>query len=164
MALHLEKISNCHVCNSFYSRKQLPTEMSVIVFSINFDTIVIYKKGLVTPYNKIAADTITFLDIFCVKLSKFSSRMSDFIPLPYTQSFCRLTRTSRVKSFSSRQTAFFFFYHTDVTFKSFSKGARAGISSVSSLFTHLRCFQVFELLKVTFFTIIYIDHRLISVC
>ena len=53
---------------------------------------------------------------------------------------------------------------TDVTFKSFSKGASASFSSVSSPFTHLWCFQALQLFKVSFFTIFHIDDRLIPVC
>ena len=64
------------------------------------------KKSLVTPYHKIAADTMTFLDILFVKLSKFSSGVSDFFPLPYKRSLYRLTGTSRAKSSSSCQTDF----------------------------------------------------------
>ena len=80
--------------------------MLTIVFLVDFDTIVIYKKRLVTPYHEIAADTMTFLNILFVELSKFSLGMSDFFPLPYTRSSCRLAGTSRVKSFSSCQTVF----------------------------------------------------------
>ena len=92
--------------NFFYSRKQLLTQMLTIVFLVDFDTIVIYKKRLVTPYHEIAADTMTFLDILFLELSTFSLGMSDFFPLPYTRSSCGLTGTSRVKSFSSCQTVF----------------------------------------------------------
>ena len=92
--------------NFFYSRKQLLTQMSAIGFFVNFDTTVIYKKGLVTPYHEIAVDTMTFMDILFVELSKYSSGISDYFPLPYTRLFCKLTGTSRVKSFSSCQTVF----------------------------------------------------------
>ena len=43
-------------------------QMSAIVFFVNFDTIAIYKKGLLTPYHEIALDTITFFDIWFVNL------------------------------------------------------------------------------------------------
>ena len=79
---------------------------------------------------------------------QFLSGIFNFFPLPYTRSFFSLTATSTVKSFSSCQIVYFFFLdHTDVTFKSFSKGARATFSSVSSRLTHLWCFQVLELFK-----------------
>ena len=81
--------------------------MLAVVFFVNFDTIVIYKKGLVTPNHEIAVDAMTVLDILFVKLSKFSSGISDFFSLSYTQSFCRFVGASRVKSFSSCQTVFF---------------------------------------------------------
>ena len=64
------------------------------------------EKRLVTPYLEIAGNITTFLNILFVELSKFSSGLSDFFPLPNTWSFCRLTGTSRVKSFSSCQTFF----------------------------------------------------------
>ena len=51
-----------------------------------------------------------------------------------------------------------FFDRTYVTFKSFSKGASPGFSSVSSPF------QALELLKASFFTILCIDDLLIPVC
>ena len=54
--------------NSFCIRKQLLMQMSAIVFFVNFDTIAIYKKGLLTPYHEIALDTITFFDIWFVNL------------------------------------------------------------------------------------------------
>ena len=92
---------------------------------------------------------MTVLDILFVKLSEFSSGISDFFSLSYTQSFCRLVGASRVKSFSSCQTVFF--YQTDITFKPFSKGSSAGFSSVSNPFTHLWCFQAFESFNVYFF-------------
>ena len=38
---------------------------------------------LVTPYNEIEVDTMTFFDILFVELSKLSSRISDFFPLPF---------------------------------------------------------------------------------
>ena len=141
--------------NFFYSTKQLLTQMSTIVFFVNFDTVVIYKKGLVTPYHEMTVDTMFFWTSFFVKLSKFLSGIYDFIPLPYTGSFCGLTGTSRVNSF---------FDHTDVAFKSFSKGASAGFSFISSPFTHLWHFPVLELFKVSSFTIFRIDDQLIPVC
>ena len=58
--------------------------MLAIVSFVNFDTIVVYKKGLVTPYHEIAEDTMSFLDTLFVKLSKFLSGISDFFPYPYT--------------------------------------------------------------------------------
>ena len=103
------------------------------------------KKGFVTPYHKIATDTMTFLDILFVEQSKFSSGISDIFLLPYTQLFCRLTGTSRVKSFSSCQTVF------SIIQMLFSNLASEGSSSFSSSFTHLWCFQVLELFKVSFF-------------
>ena len=45
--------------------------MLVTVSFVNFDTIVVYKKGLVKPYHDIAEDTMSFLDTLFVKLSKF---------------------------------------------------------------------------------------------
>ena len=93
------------------------------------------KKSLFPKYHEIAVDTMIFLDILFVELGKFSTRISDFFSFPYTRSFCRLTGTSRVESFSFFQTVYF--YNADVTFKSFSTWASASFSSVSSPFNHL---------------------------
>ena len=95
----LSKYPIIRLSNFFYSTKQLLTQMSTIVFFVNFDTIVIYKKCLVRPYHEMAVDTMTFLDIFFVELSKFLSGIYDFFPLPYTRSFCGLAGSSRVKCF-----------------------------------------------------------------
>ena len=73
--------------NFFGRRKQLLTQTSAIVFFINFDTNVTYKKGFVIPYHKIATDVMTFLVILFVEPSKFSSGISGFFHLPYTRSF-----------------------------------------------------------------------------
>ena len=135
--------------NFFYSRNQLPTQMSAIVFLLTLIPLLFAKKFLVTRFDEIAVDTITFLDILFVNLSKFSSVISDFFPLPYTRSFVRLTVTSRLKSFSSCQTAFL--DHMDASIKYLFKGSSASFSFVSSSFTHLWCFQALELFKVSFF-------------
>ena len=92
--------------NFFYSRKELRTQMLAIVFFVNFDTTVIYKKMVVTPYHEIAADTMTFLDILLVELSKFSSGISDFFFFTIYMIVLQIDRTSRVKTFSSCQTVF----------------------------------------------------------
>ena len=119
-----------------------------MVFVVNFVTIVIYKKVLVKLYHEIAVDTMAFLDILFLKLSKFLSGISDLFLLPHTGSFYRLTGTSRVKSFSTCQTIFS--DHTNLTFKSLSEGASAGFSNILSPFTHLWCFQALELFKFYF--------------
>ena len=46
------------------------------------------------------------LDILLIEISKFPSGISDLFSSTYTRTFCRLTGTSRVKSFSSWQTVF----------------------------------------------------------
>ena len=135
--------------NFFYSRKELCTQMLAIVFFVNFDTTVIYKKMVVTPYHEIAADTMTFLDILLVELSKFSSGISDFFFFYHIHD-----RPADWQDFKSEN--FFilpnrFSNHTDV-------------SSVLSPFPHLWCFQALELLRFLFFTILHIDDQLIHVC
>ena len=89
--------------NKFFNcRKQLFFKMFTIIQFIYFNTIFIHKKNsFVAPYQEIAAETITFLDILFVDANKFSSGTSDFFPFPYTRAFCKLSGTSRVKSFSS---------------------------------------------------------------
>ena len=89
--------------NFFYSRKQLFAQMSTIVFFVNCDTIVIYKKGLVTPYHEIPVNTMNFFYIFLVKQRKFSSGISDFFPLSYTHFFFYLGFLSR--TFTIHRTA-----------------------------------------------------------
>ena len=92
--------------NFFYRRKVLLTRMSAINFFVNFDTIAIYTKNLVTAYHKMVVDIMTFTDILFVELSTFSSEISHFFPLPYRRSFCRMTERSRLKSFSSYKNRF----------------------------------------------------------
>ena len=110
--------------------------MSAIIFFVNFDSIAIYKKkGLVTPCHEMAADTVTFLDIFFVELSKFLSQID---------------KNFRSEIFFTLRNNFS--DHMDVIFKSLSKRASAGgFSSVSGSFIHLWCFQALELFKVSFF-------------
>ena len=129
--------------NFFCSRKQFYKQMSAIVFFVNFGIIFVYKKRVITPYHEIAADTM-FLDILFVELSKFSSGIS-FLYQIHDRSSVEL------QEWNLFQLVKRFFDHANDTFKSFSKGASAGFSSVSSTFTHLWCFQVFELFKVYFF-------------
>ena len=90
----------------FFVQKTKPYTNVGNGFFVNFDTIVIYKKGLFKLYHEIAVDTMAFLGILFVKLSKFLSGISDLFLLPHTGSFYRLTGTSRVKSFSNCQTIF----------------------------------------------------------
>ena len=52
----------------------------------------------------------------------------------------------------------------DFTFKSFAKEASLGFSLASGSFTHFWYFQVPELFKVSFFTILPTDDQLIPVC
>ena len=146
--------------NFFYSRKNSLRKRRQQFSLLTLIPLLFTKKVLVTPYHEIAADTMTFWT--SAQPSKFTSGISDFFSLPHTRSFCRLTRISRVKSFSSSQTVFL--DHTDVTFESFSKEVRAVFSFVSSPFTHLWYCQALELFKVSFFTILLIDDRLIPVC
>ena len=120
------------------------------------------KKVLVTPYHEIAADTMTFLDILFVELSKFSSRTSDFFPLPRTRSFCRLTGISIVKSFSPYQTVFL------VIRMLLSNLSLREPLWVSHLFRvrSLICvvFKCLNCLRFLFFTIFRTNDRLILVC
>lgn len=88
------------------SNQQLLKLMSAIVFFAKFDTVVVYRKGFVKSYHESAADSITFLDMLFLKLSRFSSGIPDFFSLLYTRSLSRLTENSRVKFFSSSETVF----------------------------------------------------------
>ena len=100
--------------------------MFTIIFSIYFSIIFIHKKknGFVAPYQEIAAESVTFLDILFVEANKFSSGTSDYFPFPYTLAFCKLTGTSRVKSFSSCHT---FFSIMRVLRSNFSANAMLGV-------------------------------------
>ena len=88
------------------SNQQLLQLMSAIVCFAKFDTVFVYRKGLVTPCHESAAGSITFLDMFLVKLSIFSSGIPDFFSLLYIRLFSGLTENSRVNFFSSSQTVF----------------------------------------------------------
>ena len=76
------------------------------------------------PYQEIAAESVTFLDILFVEANKFSSGTSDYFLFPYTLAFCKLTGTSRVKSFSSCHT---FFSIMRVLRSNFSANAMLGV-------------------------------------
>ena len=60
--------------------------MFTIIFSIYFSIIFIHKKknGFVAPYQEIAAETMTFLDVLFVDANQFLSGTSDFFLFPYT--------------------------------------------------------------------------------
>ena len=92
--------------------------MFTIILFIYFISFSFTKTGFVAPNQEIAEVAITFLDILFVDANKFSSGTSNFFLFPYTWSFCKLTGTSRVKSFSSCHTVFF--NHAGIVFKLFS--------------------------------------------
>ena len=105
---------------------------------------------------------MTFLVILFVEPSKFSSGISGFFHLPYTRSFYRLTRTSRVKSFSSWQTVF------SITRMLLSNLSPRQPVPVSLLFRVLSliygAFKRKKCLRFLYFAILRIDKRLIPVC
>ena len=160
MVLHLEQIYNITLNNFF--RSSYLTQMSAIIFFVNFDTILLTRKGLIRPCHEIEVDTVNFLDIFFVELSKFSSGISVSFSLPYTPSFCRLTRISRMKSFSSCQTVFFIMQML-LSNLSVREPARVFLFYFESFFTH-GGFKPLNCLRSFFFTILRIDYRLIPVC
>ena len=100
MVLHLEQIYNITLNNFFHSSDL--TQMSAIVFFVNFDTILLAKKGLIRPCHEIEVDTVNFLDIFFVELSKLCLTIYTIV-LQIDKNF----KISRMKSFSSCQTVFF---------------------------------------------------------
>ena len=122
-----------------YSRKELLTQMLPIV-----------GYTMVIPCREIKVDTMTFLDIWFIELSKFSSRKSDFFFFTRYATVLEIYRKFESEIFFVLPNHFF--DHTDVTFKYFSKGGSVAFSSVSSPLTHLWCFQALELLKVLFFS------------
>ena len=149
--------------NFFYSRENSSRKFQQLFSLLTSIPFLFTKKSLITPYSVIVADSMTFLDILFVKLSKFSSGMSDFFPLPYTRSVCGLTETSKVKPFSSCQTIFLIIWML-LSNLSLRKPARVSLLFRVSSFTHLWCFQALELFKVYFFTILCSDDRLVPVC
>ena len=105
---------------------------------------------------------MTFLDIMFVELSKFSSGISDFFPLAYVRSFCRLTGRSGEKFFSSCQTIFSIIRML-LSDLSLREPARVSLlfrlpSLICGVFKHWNC------LRFLFFTILRIEYRLIPVC
>ena len=136
--------------NFFYSRKELLTQMPAIVFFVNFDTIVIYKKRLLHHTMKLQQiqwlfwtscllNYVNFHQGYLISFFFFyhiHDRPADWQELQEWNFFILPNR---------------FFDHTDV-------------SSVSSPFPHLWCFQAPELLRFLFFTILHIDDQLIHVC
>lgn len=128
--------------NFFGRRKQLLTQTSAIVFFINFDTNVTYKKGFVIPYHKIAADVMTFLVILFVEPSKFSSGISGFF-LYYIRD--RSADWQELKGWN-------IFHHAKLFFRSYrfsnlSLREPEGLCSVLSTSTHFCCFQALEQFK-----------------
>ena len=102
---------------------------------------------------------MTFLDILFVELSKFSSGISDFFPLPYTQLFWNRNFKSEIFSILPNR----FFDHTDFTFKSFFKGASAGFSFALTPFIICGVFKRLNCSRLFFSTIFRIDDRMIPV-
>ena len=136
--------------------------MFTIILFIYFNTIFILKKGFEAPYQEIAAETLTFFEILFVDANKFSSGTSDFFPFPYTRSVCKLTGTSRVKSFSS--------YHTVL---SIMRVLRSNFSANAMVWAHLLLrhpsfisgiFTLLKWRKFLLFIVLLIDERLIPVC
>ena len=98
-----------------------------------------------------------------VELSKCSSGISDFIPLPCTL-HDRFADWQELQEWNFFDLAKPFFRSYGCFFKFFSKGFSAGFSTVSSPFTHLWYFQALELFKIYFLTTLCIDDRMIPVC
>ena len=73
------------------------------------------KNGFVVPYQDIAAETITFLDISFADANKFSSRTSDFFLCSYTRSFNR-----NIKGKIFFILPYYFFNHAGIALKLFS--------------------------------------------
>ena len=88
--------------------------------------------------------------------------MSGFFHLPNKRSFCRLTRTSRVKSFSSCQTVFPIVWMLISNYSLREPERDSLLFRVPSLICGV--FKHFNYLKFLFFPILSIDDRLILVC
>ena len=88
------------------------------------------------------------LDILFIEISKFPPGISDLFSLTYRRTFCRLTGTSRVKSFSSWQTVFSIIR---MLISNLSLKEPARFLFFPSVFSHLRFFQALELFKVSVF-------------
>ena len=112
---------------------------------------------------KIRANTMTFMDIcnkYTCQTKYIFIRDIWFLFLFLTvYTFFRLTGTFLVVFILANHffcccccccCCCFVFDHRDVTFKSFSKGASASFSFISSPFSHLWCFLALELFKVSF--------------
>ena len=131
--------------NFFCSRKQLLKEMS---FSFNFDIIATYKEQVWLHHTM---KLRWILRIFWTSyLSSYVNFLQGYLFLSFTIYSIVLQIDKNCKSEIFLILLNQFFDHTDVTFKSFSKGASAGSSLILSPFTHLRCFQALELFKVSF--------------
>ena len=77
-----------------------------IILRIYFDTIFIHKKRFRGALPRYCSGNDNFFDILFEEANKFSSGTSDFFLFTYTQLFCKITGTSRVKYFSSYHTVF----------------------------------------------------------
>ena len=145
--------------NFFYSRKQLLTRMLKIVSLLTSIPLLFTKKGLVTPCDQIAVDTMTFLDNFFVKLSKFSS---GFLSFTICTIVLQIDRNFKNEIFSSCQTVFSIIRMLLLNL-SLTEPARVSLMfQVPSLICCV--FQCLNYLRYIFFTILYIDDKLIPVC
>ena len=155
MVLHLEQIYNITLNNFF--RSSYLTQMSAIIFFVNFDTILLTRKGLIRPCHEIEVDTVNFLDIFFVELSKLCLTIYTIV-LQIDKNF----KISRMKSFSSCQTVFFIIQML-LSNLSVREPALVFLCYFESFFTH-GGFKPLNCLRSFFFTILRIDYRLIPVC
>ena len=120
------------------------------------------KKGFIVPYHAKQAETITFMDCLFVRWKRHLLSTSLLLPCTYTQLFCGLRGTSKVKSFSSHQTHLSMFLKFMLIRSAKAPALSVLLSHVPSLicwvFKHLNCFKPF------LFSILLTDERLIPVC
>ena len=120
------------------------------MFTITLFTLISFsltKNDFVALYQKIAAETKTFLDILFVDAYKFSSGTSDFFLFPYIWSFYKLKGMRRAKSFLSGHTVFSIMW---VLHLNFSANAMARVYLLATLIIHFRSFYPFELTSFFF--------------
>ena len=113
--------------------------MFAIILFIYLNAIFIHKNSFMVPYQEIAAETMTFLDILFVEHQFFSFSIYPVI--------LQVNRNVNSKFFFIMP--YCFFNHADIAFK-FS--ANASLSSIATSIIYFGSFYPFELMKDSSFS------------
>ena len=124
-----------------------------IILSIYFNTIFIHKKRFPGAVSRDCSWNHNFSCYLIHGRKQVLIWNIRFFSFPYTQSFCKLTETSRVKSSPSCHTVF-------TVMQVLPSNLWANVMAR----VYLLLWHLLELIKVSFFIILLIEKRLIPVC